>query len=136
MRRITFLSLLAFFVFVLPVPRLGWLGVMNNVSGWYWCTSPSNCLHEQAHLIDKQAGWISKTDEYSEALFRYLVYRSEMGEPEYSIMALLGYSMPEIYARVYAIFGGNVPDTLLSFYPASRPPRLVIELPKGALNIP
>lgn len=131
--------LFIFSYYVLPIPTVGGIGIINRVSGWYWCTDTYTCLHEQAHLMDKRAGWISETSEYADALFVVLVANTKTGEHEietYKAIRLLGRNQIEVYADIYAIFGGNVPETLKPFYLPPQPARYVIELPKGALNIP
>lgn len=109
-------------------------GYINLATGAYWCSNSFSCLHEQAHLIDLRNRWISETDEYQIALLVYVV--DNKAGIDNRILTSLIKEPRERYANVFAIFGGNVPDSLKPFYPGPQPARYVIKLPKGALNVP
>lgn len=118
MRRILLILLLYF----LPFPNLfggGDVGSFNTTSGWYWCASPADCLHEQGHYLDWQNDWVSSSTEYQSVLASLL--------PE-----SLRQNTTELYAQIYERSGGNPPEMLAPFY-SGREPNFCVPLPKGQL---
>ena len=109
---------------ILPIPTGGQIGAYNTLSGWYYCTDELSCLHEQAHYLDYHNGGISGTQAFREAAVVYILTHDQY--------SLIGYSMSEMYAWIYADCGGDVPDLLKPFYP-SPPVFRALTLPKGTL---
>ncbi|NUQ86789.1 MAG: hypothetical protein HUU11_18985, partial [Anaerolineales bacterium] len=49
---------------LLPIPLRGEEGQFNVISGLIWCSDRSSCLHEVAHALDREGGWISHGDDF------------------------------------------------------------------------
>ena len=142
MKRVLILFLLWL---LLPIPSRfdGKKGYINYLSGIYWCTDSFSCKHEEGHLIDLQNHWISETDEFQIALLVYLMVeiqenRISLNNPAQQILVNMVQEPREVYADIYAIFGGNIPDCLKEFYPLPETKQYSFELPldKGKLFAP
>lgn len=98
----------------IPIP-LPWKdGVYNKVSGLYWCSYESVCIHEIGHKLDDEGGWISHSEEF------YLTVKSLSPNVE---KGFLNRNMEEIYARIYEHAGGrpeNMPEIFHQFYDFER----------------
>lgn len=125
LKKLLFLTIIS--VLVLPFPLVDAYkndkkikGYINYVSKIYWCTDRFSCLHEKAHLIDKENGFLSETDEYKIALLVYLITdinHNGINNKRQEILVNMIQEPREVYADVYAIYNGNIPDDLQSFYP-------------------
>ena len=118
---------------ILPIPMPGTNGTYNAVSNLYWCSDHYSCLHEKAHQMDRQQGWISHSVEWGNALHLYVIVQSRMDEVDPYTIAILSsfldyhhklyyvFNDPsaELYANIYAMSNGNkeeMPDVLEPFY--------------------
>ena len=116
----------------------------NIWTGEIICDNRMDCLHEQAHKMDADQGWISKSDEFKFAIdtHRYVAWDCIECRDEYSEMVMFfpgignarlpeynpfndgfwrggwgGYD--ELYASIYAKSGGDsmrIPDIFQPFY--------------------
>ena len=108
------------------------------------CDNRGDCLHEMAHMMDDDAGWISESDEYKMAVatYRSVAWSCEECRDEFSdlVMFFPGVGGPlqeekdffsrgywhggwggyrELYAVMYAEAGGDVermPELFRPFY--------------------
>ena len=84
---------------------------------YLYCTSKATCIHEQAHRMDAQRGFISSTPEYQLAIQSYA-----MNNPDKLWSSqILNYrgSMNEMYAQMYESVSGKIdllPIELQRFY--------------------
>ncbi len=84
---------------------------------YLYCASDKICLHEQAHRLDAQRGFISSNPEYQMAIMTYAVDNpGKLWSKE-----LLNYrdSWSELYAQLYESAGGvidRMPVELQRFY--------------------
>lgn len=118
---------------ILPIPMPGTSGVHNSISNLYWCSDHYSCLHEKAHQMDKQQGWISHSVEWCNALHLYVIVQSRRDEVDPYTIAIFSsfldyhpklyyvFNDPsaELYADIYAMSNGNreeMPDALEPFY--------------------
>jgi len=82
-----------------------------------YCTSDKTCIHERAHQIDAENGFISSKMDYHIA-----VYVFAMTNPtDYWSSAILNYqnSYSEMYAQMYESVMGDIyllPEELQRFY--------------------
>lgn len=106
MKKIILVSVLIWLFVPLPIFLHGRTGLYNTTTGLFWCADEISCRHEQAHYIDWHNGKISETEEFRKSVVIYIV-----ADQDYS---LIGYSMPEIYAWMYA---NGVPVGMEGFYP-------------------
>lgn len=101
-------------VLIAPFPMPGMYGSYNKISGLIWCTSHPSCTHEIAHKIDDEAGWISHSDEFYNAV-KSLAPSVERG--------FLNKNMEEIYASIFERARGDsdaIPEQLRAFYNFNR----------------
>jgi len=84
---------------------------------YLYCTSEKTCLHETAHRIDVQNGFISSTPEYQLVIQSYAANNPD----KLWSTQILNYngSMSEMYAQMYESVSGRVellPVELQQFY--------------------
>ena len=84
---------------------------------YLYCTSEKTCLHEQAHRIDAQHGFVSSKPEYQLAIRSYAANNPD----KLWSTQILNYrgSMSEMYAQMFESVSGNVellPMELRMFY--------------------
>ena len=84
---------------------------------YLYCTSEKTCLHETAHRIDAQHGFISSKPEYQLEIYNYAVNNPD----KLWGIQILSYrgSTSEMYAQMYESVKGNVdyiPVELQRFY--------------------
>lgn len=118
---------LVFFVcsFFLPIPLpllgyAGYTGMYNTVSGLIWCTSEKSCIHEVAHKLDDEGGWISETPEFERDVELLLGSDLERG--------FMNKHIHEIYANLFAMAKGkeeNMPELLRPYYDWERAAELM-----------
>lgn len=65
-------ALLIVCAFLAPVPVDNQDGAYNLVSRLAWCRTRPACLHEVAHALDQQAGWVSGSVDFHKTLQMYL----------------------------------------------------------------
>lgn len=113
--------------FLLPLPAPGNAGKFNIQTGLYWCTSVYSCLHEEAHKMDKAAGWISQTQDFKNALELYVIVEFQLPKTDpraYKIIRMLiNQPIVETYANIYALYDGNPPEILKEYYKLIPPPK-------------
>jgi len=104
-------------------------GFYDPITKTVFCNDEFYCWHEEGHRLDHQKGWISGTEEYKQALEKYL--NSYHGEKVKDILdwkanknlrakiyMLFSYDA-EMYAIIYQVYGGRVewmPEYLQEFY--------------------
>lgn len=84
---------------------------------YLYCTSEKTCIHEQAHRMDAQRGFISSTPEYQLAIRNYAI--NNPGKLWSSQILNYRGSMSEMYAQMYESVSGNIellPIELRRFY--------------------
>lgn len=117
----TLFIVVAFIAVILPLPGPGQYGAYNSVSGWVYCSTHDSCLHEIGHALDQQAGWVSDTAAFRQAVQVHIL----TAQDEFSIRIvekLLTTSQVanrELYASMFAWSGGqreNMPDIFHEFY--------------------
>ena len=123
MKRILILSALA--LLLLPIPTGQQVGAYNTLSGMWFCTDARTCLHERAHWLDYHNDRISDTDEFRRAATVYIFTRRAYG--------LIGLTMGEVYAELYAQSNGQPPTPLDAFYPPLPGPVVSIDIFGGSL---
>lgn len=118
---------------ILPIPMPGTNGVYNSFSNLYWCSDHYSCLHEKAHQMDRNQKQISHSDEWSNALYLYVIVQTRNNEINPFVVAIMSsYLNPrhkfyyvfndpsaELYANIYALSNGNrseMPESLAPFY--------------------
>ncbi|MBN1451122.1 MAG: hypothetical protein JW963_08925 [Anaerolineales bacterium] len=141
MKRILVLTLFLSWL-LLPIPSPGNKGTFNQITGIRWCSDLYSCLHEQAHFIDKSNNWISQSQEFKEALQIYLIselqFNTDKRAYQVAKLAIGGGDVREIYADLYSLFGGNVPESLREFYlvPNTRECEFWLPVGKVVISIP
>jgi len=130
-----FILLLMFFIFLsIPFPNQSDGGGFNSISGLWWCRTDSACIHEIAHRLDWEAGWISNKHEFKEAVITYVLVEAQNGHPSRiatNIMAFRGVydynpfriTSAELYAYIFEWSGGkeeNMPEIFRKFYDWNR----------------
>lgn len=128
--RLALLSLACVFVgslFLVPIPVRGEHGAYNSWSRIAWCDNDHSCLHEIGHGLDQQAGWVSQSPEFAEAVRLYIV-AGILGQEELPVyMLAMTYTAPdgqeptkkELYANLYMLADGkaeNMPEGLRKFF--------------------
>lgn len=117
---------------ILPIPPPHADGAFNSISGLIWCSDEASCLHEIGHKLDKEAGWISKTDEFGMAIKVFLQWQYQIdGKPSEFVDIIIhssglfefnGYfdnPQAEIYANIFKYADGkqeNIPELFRKFY--------------------
>lgn len=120
MKKIFFL--LVVFVFLIPFPSPWWSGMYNKVTGLYICETESACIHEIAHKLDDEAGWISHSDEFYQTVLLYLPNAKK---------GFLNKNMEELYAGIFERAQGDLeamPEPFRHFYDFDRAHELMKEL--------
>lgn len=111
--------LIIFFVLFVPIPVPMTDGTYNRISGWYVCETESACYHEIAHKLDDEAGWISHSIGFHDAIESYI------GDVE---RGFLSRNMEEIYAGIFAKSNANpenMPELLRPYYDWERAAELI-----------
>lgn len=113
----------------LPIPTAAQDGSYNPVSHLAYCRTQDICLHEIAHALDQQAGWVSQSPEFQHAFQMYLL--TELHKPKLSQMPVEllnityrggdgSYSIKlELYAYLFQWSHGDpnrMPESLVPFY--------------------
>lgn len=120
MKKIFFL--LVVFVFLIPFPSPWWSGMYNKVTGLYVCETEAACIHEIAHKLDDEAGWISHSDEFYQTALLYL--------PD-AKRGFLNKNIEELYAEIFEHARGDsevIPEPFRKFYDFDRAHELMQEL--------
>ena len=112
---------LSLFAYVLLVPfHTPWTeGMYNKVTNRFVCTTESWCIHEIAHQLDDEAGWMSHTFEYYETISSF--------HPNVE-KGFLNKNMEEIYAIMFQMSEGNpdkMPEPFRRFYDWERADELL-----------
>ena len=84
---------------------------------YLYCTSEKTCLHETAHRIDAQHGFISSTPDFQMTVIKYAVNNPDGLWSKEILNYKSGWS--EMYAQIYQSVKGNVdyiPVELQRFY--------------------
>jgi hypothetical protein len=84
---------------------------------YLYCTSELTCIHEHAHRMDAQRGFISSTPEYQLAIQSYAM--NNPGKLWSSQILNYRGSMSEMYAQMYESVSGKIdllPIELRRFY--------------------
>lgn len=116
---------------LLPIPKPGQVGAYNTISRLYYCTDEYSCFHELGHYIDYSNGLISHGTEYREAVALYAL--TQRDAVAYAIAYSAGTPIEELYAHLYGVARGNMPEALQAFYPAPNGKAREIQLPEGFL---
>lgn len=142
-KRIIYLVVSAILVsaFVLsPIPPAGKHGAYNTFSGAIWCEKESVCIHEVAHKLDHEGGWISRSKEFTLTVQSYLIV--EFGKEHASELAWIIMERPglfsydgaftdhhaEIYAVIFEYSRGvseAMPERFRRFYDWERADELL-----------
>jgi len=67
-----YVLVILFLIFILPIPSMGDNGSFNTISGIWWCSDSSSCLHEMGHRLDWEANWYSNKPEFRDIVSSYL----------------------------------------------------------------
>lgn len=105
-------------VVLYPFPEI--TGVYIKVSGLIWCKNKNACIHEIAHKIDDENGWVSHTNQFKETVELYAGYEIDRG--------FLNKNLEEIYADIFENSGGvseNMPELLRPYYDWDRAKELM-----------
>ena len=134
---LSFLALLLFCSLV-PFNKNGEDGSYNAVSGLAYCTNRSACIHEVGHALDRKAGWISQSPEFSKAIQMYLYVELGKDAIETLPAAMMemtyrsrDYNEPvkmELYAFLFQQAQGNknnMPEIFRPFYDWDEAARLL-----------
>jgi len=134
MKKIAFIYAIIVLAFlILPIPMPGSTGAYNVISNLYWCSNHYSCLHEKAHQMDRNQGWISHSVEWNNALHLFAIVQSRTDKADPYVIAIFSsfldyhpkfyyvFNDPsaELYADIYALSNGNreeMPDSLEPFY--------------------
>jgi len=118
------LALLA--ALLLPITKPGEYGAMNTITGWYTCREHWACVHEIGHVLDRRAGWVSQSQEFSDALILYVMTAPIEDElPLYILAHTYGAkdgeasARREVYAYLYRYSDGDplrLPPGLRPFF--------------------
>ncbi len=140
---ITF-ALIAIFVSLslLPIPVRGEQGAYNTWSRLFYCSERWACLHEIGHSLDQQAGWISQSKEFSDALQIYILAGTWSHENLPIYILAMTYTAPdgqeptktELYAYLFQAAEGkpeNMPDGLRPFYDWGKAEKFIERLHDG-----
>lgn len=117
---------------LLPIPSSRYHGAYQPSTNSLYCPSSALCLHEIAHMMDREMGYPSRTEDYAQAL-RFILYTElyrhiegtagyilyAPGVISYSRSATASSSQEELYAMYYSYHYGqlNTMHPLLrSFY--------------------
>jgi hypothetical protein len=131
-------------------------------TGKIFCDTPRDCFHEEAHKMDAEQGWISKSDDYKSAVdtFRSVAWICIECRDEYSEMVMffpgvgrelqpehnpLNYGfwhggwggMQELYAEIYAMAEGNpenMPEIFRPFYDFKTDDEIYKNTPKTEIR--
>lgn len=120
---------------LLPIPLPGQGGVYNPITELMWCSYYYGCLHEIGHKLDDDAGWISHTPEFSEAVYLFIgseLIAHDTNSQSYKLAhkiilqpGVISWSgrwldsQSEIYATIFAFSDGkreNMPYIFREFY--------------------
>lgn len=128
-------------LFLVPVPKTGQAGTFNTTSRLAYCETHGACLHEIAHRLDQQAGWVSQSPEYKTALQIYLFLElrnpvlqqtpADVLELTYRSGDQMRYIKMELYAYFFEHAKGkaeNMPEGFISFYDWDTADRLINKL--------
>ena len=75
MKKIGLFTLVLLFITafaILPIPNKGDGGDFNTISGIWWCSSETSCLHEMGHRLDWEEGWNSNNPKFRDAVSSYV----------------------------------------------------------------
>jgi len=111
------LLVLAIALFAPIPPGLGHGGTYNTLSRVYWCIGDYVCNHEYAHWLDHHQGWISESPEFQSAYGEFIEAGNNQCLMFRAAVRLDGNDWREIYADLYAIYGGRPPPNFYEFYP-------------------
>lgn len=142
MKKIIFISvaMIVFILLLVPVPLQNDDGLFNTFTGLIWCDNRTACLHEIGHGLDKEAGWISHSEKFEDAVLVYIlvelrrqntIHLSERIVLAPGLLAGAGYmndTQSEVYARIFEFSGGreeNMPESLREFYDWKRAKMLI-----------
>lgn len=128
------LFLLAFILLPIPLSFENVAGYTNYLTGIYWCTSHSSCMHELGHYLDMVNSWPSESDEYLIALLSYVTINKETIDNR--ILIALTKSPKERYATIFEIFDGDLPPSLAEFYLDLETKQYIINLRNSKIVIP
>lgn len=134
------LLILPLILLLAPIPPPGKTGVYNVWSRTIYCRTESVCLHEVAHKLDHEGGWISRTKEFSLAaeVFLWVEIASDAPHPlAHKIVTMPGLfewdgwltkPQAELYANLLQWSGGvseNMPELLRPYYDWERAAELM-----------
>jgi hypothetical protein len=116
-----------------PIPVDGQDGMYNFTSRLAWCRTRPACIHEVAHALDQQAGWVSRSDDFYKTLEWYLfveIYSRGVTPLSVGILEITyrgdGASAPikrELYAYIFLMAEGDpqqMPEAFRPFYDWQR----------------
>ena len=108
-------------------PGLGWYWADM---GWWWAANEDVCIHEMAHKMDHEGGWISRTNDYYWGIKDYK--KSQLGVRSTFNDWLFTYQfeLRELYADMYSFCHGHkecIPQELQGYYNFDRGNTLIQE---------
>lgn len=100
---------------LLPIPKIGEHGATNIITGLSWCDEDWACRHEIGHKLDRRAGWISQSPEFSDAVMMYVLSHARVDEELPVYILAMTYSpkdgqeptKAELYAFIYEYSNGD-----------------------------
>lgn len=141
MKKALFAVVLIVLLFLLPIPVKGQQGAYNLTSRLAFCNTHGACLHEIAHALDQQAGWVSQSTEFKTALQMYLFLElrkpvlqqspADVLELTYRSNDQMRYIKMELYAYFFEHAQGsakNMPEGFKPFYDWQSASRLIARL--------
>lgn len=120
--RLVCFSFLAVLFVLFPVVKPGEYGAYNTFSGLAYCSNQWACLHEIGHALDRDAGWISQSPEFVDALRLYIL--TDKSELTIYVLSVLLQdddkpAKKEVYAYLFQQANGqaeNMPEIFRKFY--------------------
>lgn len=142
MRKVLFVLVMFALLCLAPIPKPGQQGTYNTASRLAFCKTHDTCLHEIAHALDQQAGWVSQSPEFKIALQMYLFLELRnpvLQQAPADILELTYYSsdhqMRYIKMELYAYFfehakgnAENMPEVFRAFYDWDAASQLIARL--------
>lgn len=114
---------------LVPITAPGDQGAYNTLSGLAYCQTRTACLHEIGHALDRDAGWVSQSPEWYQAVQMYLLVelrKERLTELPVNILEITYRDRDgaepvkmELYAYLFQQADGDpghMPESLRGFY--------------------